>query len=352
MALRFIRIIFYSLLVSLFLLLPYQGWGQISSLPVPSNKYGHQWEKIDIKTAPHQLSRTVSANKSFRTGKLIYHGGLELKSNSKKFGGYSGLSISEDGRQLLAVSDRSHWLKLSLDYNAQGQLSGAHKGAILTLLGDQNISRFSQGDSESVEQTGSELLVSFEGHPRIEHYQIQPDGIILHQGRLSDFNHLKKLRNNKSLESVARINSSTVITLAEQNPDHKKSDTPGYIIQNNQQTPFFVKKTKKFSITDVTYHQGSLYFLERYFHKRSGLYARLSSFPLDKEINQGPNDPLSFKTIKPKKLASFGLLHKLDNFEGISVRTDQSGRTFIYIISDDNFRDRQKTLLLMFELGA
>lgn len=40
----------------------------------------------------------------------------------------------------------------------------------------------------------------------------------------------------------------------------------------------------------------------------------------------------------------------VDNFEGLAVRED-AGRTFIYLVSDDNFSSNQRTLLLKFEVA-
>ena len=39
----------------------------------------------------------------------------------------------------------------------------------------------------------------------------------------------------------------------------------------------------------------------------------------------------------------------VDNFEGLAVR-EEAGRTFLYIVSDDNFSGSQRTLLMKFEL--
>jgi len=40
----------------------------------------------------------------------------------------------------------------------------------------------------------------------------------------------------------------------------------------------------------------------------------------------------------------------VDNFEGIATRRGPKGETLIYLVSDDNFRSGQRTLLLMFAL--
>jgi hypothetical protein len=41
-----------------------------------------------------------------RVGPLAYRGGLELSSEDSRFGGLSGLSVSQDGSRLTAVTDR------------------------------------------------------------------------------------------------------------------------------------------------------------------------------------------------------------------------------------------------------
>ena len=38
----------------------------------------------------------------------------------------------------------------------------------------------------------------------------------------------------------------------------------------------------------------------------------------------------------------------LDNFEGIACRANEKGETILYLVSDNNFSDKQRTLLLMF----
>jgi hypothetical protein len=40
----------------------------------------------------------------------------------------------------------------------------------------------------------------------------------------------------------------------------------------------------------------------------------------------------------------------VDNFEGMSQRSDEEGRTFVYLLSDNNFKPSQRTLLLQLEI--
>ena len=41
----------------------------------------------------------------------------------------------------------------------------------------------------------------------------------------------------------------------------------------------------------------------------------------------------------------------VDNFEGLAVR-EEAGKTFVYIVSDDNFSGDQRTLLMKFEVAG
>jgi hypothetical protein len=38
----------------------------------------------------------------------------------------------------------------------------------------------------------------------------------------------------------------------------------------------------------------------------------------------------------------------MDNFEGLACRANEKGETILYLVSDNNFSDKQRTLLMMF----
>ena len=62
--------------------------------------------------------------------------------------------------------------------------------------------------------------------------------------------------------------------------------------------------------------------------------------------------PVDFKTMtlgKSEVLAELAPPLAVDNMEGLAV-TQQGGRTFVYMVSDDNFSPLQRTLILKFEL--
>ena len=80
---------------------------------------------------------------------------------------------------------------------------------------------------------------------------------------------------------------------------------------------------------------GTLYFLFRSYSPRTGNAAELTALPQWGEAMH---------------LAALHPPLSVDNFEGLAVR-EEEGRTFLYIVSDDNFSSGQRTLLMKFEVA-
>ena len=73
---------------------------------------GTRAEPIDVFANSLSLDTGTQLNGS--NGTLIYRGGFVLTSPDARFGGLSGLVISSDGEELVAVSDRGWWLQARL----------------------------------------------------------------------------------------------------------------------------------------------------------------------------------------------------------------------------------------------
>ena len=53
-----------------------------------------------------------------------------------------------------------------------------------------------------------------------------------------------------------------------------------------------------------------------------------------------------------EEIAKFTMHENIDNMEGLALRRDASGKTLLYMISDDNYNlTLQRTVLLMFEVA-
>jgi len=320
------------------------------------------WKPVPVTTTPHNLSRLKTISPQ-HYGKLIYRGGIQLTSSAKNFGGFSGLHITSDGTSLLALSDRAQWLRATLDYDDAGALIGASNAMMAPVTNaDGNPLPTQLADSEGLDVSGNEILISFERSPRIDKYSLDEDGIIRFKQSVMSFGDIASLRSNKSLEGVTRINDHTIIATIERRfKQHPKKQTSNNITINaarvnistkayDRRNPdenrafFSITPTPPLEITDIGHLDGTLYLSERYYSRKRGLQVRLSS-------TEVKNLSLEIPAIT-KTLADFTLLQNIDNFEGLSVHTTHDGRTILYIISDDNFSTRQKTLLLMFEVPA
>ncbi len=114
--------------------------------------------------------------------KLIWRGGLVLSSKMGAFGGYSGLILSADGQDMLAISDAGGWLKGRIRYNGIRPV-----GLSNTVIGSlrprwQAIRRNHERDAEDLSLArgslgAGEVLISFENFNRIIRYPVSAAGI-------------------------------------------------------------------------------------------------------------------------------------------------------------------------------
>ena len=93
---------------------------------------GAQEGTLTVRTIPVKSFNLFSQLVTF--GGLEWRGGIELASDDERFGGLSSLELTEDGSDLLAVSDRGFWFKADLVYT-DGHLSGLGKTVMASILG-------------------------------------------------------------------------------------------------------------------------------------------------------------------------------------------------------------------------
>jgi hypothetical protein len=114
--------------------------------------------------------------------------------------------------------------------------------------------------------------------------------------------------------------------------------SPGWIRKGAAWTEFAIARTDGFEPTSLSRSRNARpVLLERRYTKADGPAARISLLAMP------PGD----------RVAGFALavLRRpltVDNFEALAVRPATDGRAFIYLLSDDNQSDRQRTLLLQF----
>ncbi len=267
-------------------------------------------------------------------GRLRFLGRVELRSRDARLGGLSGLRW-RDGA-LMAVTDAGNWVSLGVR-ETDNRLIGVHSlkiGALHGLKGEVLEGKDS-GDAEALTIAGNgDWLVAFERDHRIWRYpaidgpaqvvEIQPEEI------------LGKLAANNGLEAMAGTEADMLMC-----PEaidwifvecRLVKDGEGLGLHIAPPSPLNGLGGVP---TDADRRADGTYFvLFRSYSPADGARAAI--------VEVIPGGGVVY-------LAVFGPADGIDNMEGLAVR-EVGGRTFFYLVSDDNFSSKQKTLLLKFEL--
>lgn len=287
-----------------------------------------------------------------RVGHLTYLGGLQVRSEDKRFGGLSGLQISSDGQTMLAISDRGYWVGATLDYDGD-RLVGMRNVIVSPLL-DRNGRPLNdkdkkEADAEAIaELPGSGIVVSFEGNNRLWHY-----GATLSDAIFGKRPHplplpvdiakaIKKLPENGAIEAIATMADGTLLAIAEDGEEDDGNHL-AWLIGATTIAQFTYRTDEDFSPTDASFlPNGDLVVLERRFTLLHGLATRLK---LVKKRDIKPD-----KVVAGAEVASLAFPFNIDNMEGITARQGAAGETLLYLVSDDNYNPLQRTMVMVFRL--
>ena len=291
----------------------------------------------DITVTPIRLDAENPERTSF--GHLIWRGGISIASDDSRFGGLSALHIMADGRKLIAVTDRGHWLTASLTYR-DGNLSGMQSVTLEPIRDAKGKPlKGRRADSESLAIGPGGRIVSFERHHRLRRY----GGASGKAGPIAGPPGFDKLADNGGIEAMTRLCDGRLLMFAEK-PIDRNPGSPGWIQSPTGWVPFRYRTKNALRPTGAaTLPDCDVVLVERSFSFVSGLDIRITRLRAD-SIQP---DAL----VAPEELAQLSDPLNIDNFEGIGARRGEHGETLIYLVSDDNFSSIQRTLLIMFELG-
>ncbi len=307
----------------------------------------------DVTALPLTMSRTGGE----RFGHLQWRGGLVLDSPDPAFGGFSGLLLSADGRDLLAVSDRGRWWRARLTYDAHGHLSGLEDaGGPWPVLSSRGAPlRGGWRDAEALapwdgRRTSGPVLVGFERRERVALYDWGARGRKAKARYLFLPEDIGRGRRNGEMEALARFwngpRAGWLIAAAE------KSFTPAGDVRawtwhGRRVVPFAIRRKGEFRITDIAVLPSGRGFvtLERRF-KRSLTVLPAFAMRLFRTEDIARGAVLDGVDL----MEASWPIHAIDNMEGLSVH--RSGDELrLTVISDDNFdRSLQRTLLFQFAL--
>jgi hypothetical protein len=279
-----------------------------------------------------------------RVGSLEFRGGLELRGDDARFGGLSGLSISRDGRWLVAVTDQGRWVSLALLHDDRGRLVGvaeARLGPLVDLAGAPLHGKHLQ-DAESLARLpGSGLLVAFERQHRLWRYE-GGSGLGGVPKDVPAPAELDQAPSNGGLEAVTALPDGRLLMLVEDWA--RDGHGVGWLGGPEAWTPVRYPLTGQYQPSGAaSLLSGDVVVLERYYTPASGPCSRLVRIPLE-AVRPGA-------VLGGEPLAELSSPLSVDNFEGVDVRVAESGEELLYLVSDDNFSALQRTLLLQFALS-
>ena len=306
---------------------------------------------ININASPISFDKINPGNTRF--GRLTWRGGLVLTSDHDKFGGYSGIAVTQNGNQLFSVSDHGTWLRARLLYK-DGQLTGIDKSLIGPLRARNGRSlrakKFSDAEDISLWTKKNRIyaLISFERKHRIGRFPITKAGIQKPVNYLKLPRGVFKTTKNKGLEALTILtdkkNKGTVLTFLERRHD-KRGNHKGWLIRNKKSWKIRLKRSGKFDVTGLaTLKNGNVLVLERHFSIFSGVQMRI------REIKH--TNIRKKAVLDGELLIAATMRYNIDNMEGISAHTNKAGETIITLISDNNFNRSglQRTVLMQFKL--
>jgi hypothetical protein len=299
-----------------------------------------------------QISTFMGAAVGQRVQGLVWRGGIDLKSSSDAFGGLSGLGFLDDTGRAVFVSDRGRFISGQLIYDEQQRplsLVGVQIDPIQNSKGAA-LPRASARDAEALaviirDGVARGVRVGFENLTRVADFDLS-GGVPRGAAReVAIPAWLTETRTNQSLEAVciappaSPVAGSTLLL------------TEGIIDDDGQHVAYLLGRADRGQLsyqsgagtdpTDCAFlPNGDLLVLERGIQLIS-FHMRLKRIPAA-QVKAGAH------MVGETLLESTG--SDIDNMEGVAVHEAPDGSTRIAIISDNNFNDWERSLLLEFSL--
>jgi hypothetical protein len=284
-----------------------------------------------------------------RIGALRFAGAVQLSSPDPGFGGISGLRAA-GGDRMIAVTDSGNWLVLAT-IERGGRLVGVKDARMAPLPQPDGKppARKADVDAEAVEHdpaTGITTVV-YEQHHRLAHFTgidaRAPESLAQPPVDTEFLTAMTGWPANGGGEAMTVLPGGTRIILSE---DARRVDggIAALLTRGGETREIGVVPVPDHSPTEaIALDDHRILVLHRRFAGLGGWSAALTLVDLAPAL-AGGSGPLP-QTL----LARFEAPLTFDNMEGMALRRG-GGRTFVYLVSDDNLNRVQRTLLMKFEL--
>ena len=293
---------------------------------------------VPVTVTPVALNPKDPSQQS--VGRFVYAGGVALEAPSAlRFGGLSDIDVTSDGR-MVAVSDAGRFVEASLVLDRQGRLSDVVDVRMTQLVGTdgQLLVEKAVADAEGLALLPSgDRLVSFERQHRIWRYPA--NGALPSPAPAPDA--ASGFPANAGLEGLAALPGSA--------PGTYLAGSEGGVVwlctfvAACRETALGTRVPEEYGLTAVAASPDgeTVALLARSFDPERGV--RIVVRLVARTAIDSPSVPLLDELVLSEPLTR-------DNFEGIAVvNGGQPGVLRLYLLSDNNFSDSQKTYLLAFD---
>jgi hypothetical protein len=302
------------------------------------------WDAVAVHVRPAAIAEKAGVGAQF--GPLTFRGGVELSSQNALFGGWSGLVVDASNR-LTAISDEATFLRAQLQLNEAGDLVGLSEAKLALMRNEQGdpLDGKEWQDAEDIAHLADgRYAVSFERRHRILIYDLDAKGPIAPgtPGPAVPQN----INLNEGLEALEQMANGDLIAgrefSARQKPptqfyELSMSGAPLVSGDADVGSNFGLVALRRFS-------NGDYLGLERFYFPFIGHRIELRRFPAVE------------LTATPPRLSGAPLVRlakplAMDNFEGLAVVETPGKPIRLYLMSDDNFSKKQRTLIYAFDLA-
>lgn len=325
---------------------------------------------VVISVAPAPLDPANPANN--QAGQLSYCGGWELSSDDAGWGGFSGLELNSPKllgpTRLVAVTDQGDRLDFTVTFEPpfdQDRLNLSVASAQFSALLGEDGKPFAakvHADAEGLALMGDRLMVSFERNHRILDYSAGSKNALPRPLAALD---AQGIDPNKGWEGLTAYQGALLAGLeaAETAPNGEPA-YPVWRIEEGEDgawrsaKAFHIAAEDGFGLTGMAtlpHDQGVVVLLRSYEPGRGNeaIIRRIAAHELEQTDPTPPASPL-----EGEEWARLGFDLTTDNFEALAVQpmpmvrensdTVAQQNVRLWLMSDDNFNERQRTLLMCF----
>lgn len=252
----------------------------------------------------------------------------------RRFGGLSGLYMSDSGNRILALSDRGAFVtgKVVRDGDSITGITDVTFAPVRQISGEPVNAANYDSEGLAVDRQGN-IYVSFEGFDRIRKYR----SVTANAQDIPRPKSFGTMQVNSGLEALAIDRTGALYAVPERSG---RLDRPFPVFRfrgGRWDQRLTIPRRGSLLPTGADFGpDGKFYLLERDLAGLMGFQTRIRRFTL------GPDGFTDEEVLLESRFGQF------DNMEGISVWRDDRDRLRITLVSDDNFFLFQKTELVEF----